>query len=189
MAPDNPVAFLNRALCLAEVNRKSDALADLSRTLELQPDFYWALCYKADLLVQTGDTTNAMALYKQAIAKDPDTPYAQEKLSKLDVEATSGADPASGKTSLQAAADSGPGAVYALQAGAFKNPSNAEHLKERLVRNGFDARILVMKDSKDTPWYLVRSGSYATQQEAERFMAAIREKLDVRTVVRPHDSW
>ncbi|MCK5695738.1 MAG: tetratricopeptide repeat protein [Desulfobacula sp.] len=83
MAPENHVAYFNRALCLAELDKNKEALDDLSKTLSLKPDFYWAICYKADLLALEGEDIRAIETYEEAIKRDSNNTYATEKLVQL----------------------------------------------------------------------------------------------------------
>ncbi len=187
MAPDNYIAHFNRALCLAELHRDKDALDALARTLDLKPDFYWALCYRGDLLARSGDVENAVESYENAIQKDPKNSYAKEKLAVLRGN-NKGKEPPESKNS-QPAAHKSPDETLSLQAGAFLNRPNADKTKTKLVQNGFDADILILKDSKGRDWYLVRSGSYSSTDEAKKAAAAIKEKTGMEPAIRPSGNW
>ena len=180
MAPENHIAYFNRALCLAELGKDKQALDDLSHTLELKPDFYWAICYKADLFARKGEDTRAVETYEEAIRQDSKNTYAVEKLAKLRQKI---------KKTEQTENTQTPGPVYTLQAGAFLNSANAGKMKTRLLNHGFDPRVLVLKDSKNRPWYLVRSGHYANQNKARKAGLLLREKLGIRPVIRPAGTW
>jgi cell division protein FtsN len=54
---------------------------------------------------------------------------------------------------------------------------------------GFDSRVLILKDSKDETWYLVRSGNYADKNEAQKDFALLKKKLGIRPVVRSVGDW
>ncbi len=84
MAPENHVAYFNRALCLAELDKEDAVLNDLEKALTLKPDFYWAICYKADLLAKKGKTAKAIETYKEAIKNDSQNAYAKDKLAKIE---------------------------------------------------------------------------------------------------------
>jgi len=60
MNPENFIAHFNRALCLVELQRDKEALDALDKALDLKPDFYWALCYRGDLLARTGEIEKAI---------------------------------------------------------------------------------------------------------------------------------
>ena len=83
MTPENYVAYFNRALCLAELGKNSDALVDLEKALNIRPEFYWALCYKADLLALKGDIIKARDVYNDAIKYSAGDTYANKKAAKL----------------------------------------------------------------------------------------------------------
>jgi len=187
MTPDNYVAHFNRALCLAELHRDKDALDALARTLDLKPDFYWALCYRGDLLSRSGDVEKAVESYETAVEKDPGNSYAKEKLAVLK---------AKDKEKIAPESKDSPPVIHtvssgtlSLQAGAFLNRSNADKIKTKLSENGFDADLLVLKDSKGREWFLVRSGRYPSTEEAKKAAVAITEKLDIKPAIRPSDSW
>jgi len=189
MAPDNHVVYFNRALCLAELDRNEEALLDLEKTLRLKPDFYWGLCYKADLLDQAGKNSEAITVYEEAIQIDPDNTYATEKIAQLKKKgkksgitiAPHPGDDIQAKDAIQKG--------YAIQSGAFRNQTNAGNLKNRLIQNGFDSRVLVIKDSNDNTWYLVRSGHYPDKNQAHKAVVSLKEKLGITSVVRPYGVW
>ncbi|MBU8849912.1 MAG: SPOR domain-containing protein, partial [Desulfobacterales bacterium] len=55
--------------------------------------------------------------------------------------------------------------------------------------NGFDSRILVLKDSRNRNWYLVRSGSYANQDEAQKAFLSLKDKVGINPMIRPVGTW
>lgn len=186
MAPENHVAYFNRALCLSELGRNKEALDDLSKTLDLKPDFYWAICYKADLLALTGKDNEAIETYENAIEQDPNGTYAAEKLAELRQKGKKKQNPAIIESKSENRI-SRPG--YALQAGAFQNQANAETMKKNLIKNGFDSRVLILKDSRDRTWYVVRSGRYTDQDEARKAVVSLNKKLGIKSIVRPFGEW
>lgn len=186
MAPENYIAHFNRALCLAELHRDPDALDALSKALDLKPDFYWALCYKGDLLARSGDVAKAVESYETAIRKDPETTYAKEKLTLLK-EKNKGTAPEQ-KTSLSVVQNH-VSATLSLQTGAFLNRPNADKIKAKLIEKGFDADILILKDSKGREWYLVRSGSYPSSNEAKKAAAVLKETIGIESAIRPSGDW
>ena len=187
MTPENYVAYFNRALCLAELDRNDEALDDLEKTLNLKPDFYWAICYKADLLAQRGETDKAIETYKKAIKYDSQNAYAKDKLAKIDKTATNSDAPRQKEsTPVKHIKDTNPqSSGYAIQAGAFLNKANAERMKTKLINMGFDSRVLILKDSKEKTWYLVRSGNYADKNKAQKDLSLLKEKLGIIPVLRP----
>jgi len=193
MAPDNHVAYFNRALCLAELERNKEALNDLSQTLSLKPDFYLAICYKADLLAKIGENEKALETYEQAIKQT----YATKKLAQLKQKikeikniqpqnmAKKNIVPKNTTSKIKTKSNK----RYALQAGAFLNPENANKTKDKLLQNGFDSRILVVEDSKARIWYMVRSGNYPNKTEARKSRLSLEQKLGIKSVVRPYGAW
>lgn len=59
--PDSPDLHYFRGRCLFQVRRYPDALADLTRALELQPVFLSAYCFRALVRYVTGDHRGAIA--------------------------------------------------------------------------------------------------------------------------------
>jgi len=202
MAPENHVAYFNRALCLAELDKNDKALEDLEKTLNLKPDFYWAICYKADLLVEKGNIIKAKEVYKKAIKYSSKNTYAKNKLDRLDktVEKNKKLEPIKTETQLDEPVqikkpqetseditpqDSG----FAIQTGAFFNQNNAVRMKKQLIDMGFDARLLILKDSKGKTWYVVRSGQYANKNSAKKDYSLLKEKLGSQPIIRPFGTW
>ena len=215
MAPENYVAYFNRALCLAELGKNYKALEDLEKTLNLKPDFYWAICYKADLLAENGDHIKAIKAYVKAIQQDSKNAYAKNKLAELNKyakdklaklnkqvkpkknieEKNENLEPQkesvkqikkikkkSEDTNLQ-----NPG--YAIQTGAFLSNDNAVRLKTKLNNMGFDSRVLILKDSQDKTWYIVRTGHYTDKNGAKKDFALLKEELGNKPVIRPVGAW
>jgi len=187
MAPDNYIAHFNRALCLTELRRDKDALDSLSRTLSLKPDFYWALCYKGDLLARSGDIAKAVESYETALQKDHDNDYAKDKLASLKEKNKTDQipEPRNNPPVIQASTNTG----LSLQSGAFISRPNADKMKTKLIESGIDAGILIVKDSKGRDWYLVRSGSYASLDEAKKAVVVLKEKTGLEPVIRPAGNW
>ncbi len=205
MAPENYVAYFNRALCLAELDKNDEALEDIEKTLNIKPDFYWAICYKADLLAQKGNTAKAIETYKEAIKSDSQNAYAKDKLSELnktivnknqtqkisdvDKKLTSGKEKQTGKTEDISKSISQQNSGFTIQTGAFQNQNNALRMKTKLIAMGFDARLLQLQDSKNTTWYIVRSGNYSNKNEAQKDLSLLKEQLGILPVVRPIGRW
>jgi len=187
MTSDHPVTYFNRALCLAELGRNKEALDDLSKTLKLKPDFYWAICYKADLLAEEGEDVKAIETYKEAIKQNPKGTYATEKLVLLKQKLKGKETSEKPKKKPENAKNSS--SMFALQAGAFLNQANANKMNAKLLSKGFDSRVLILDDSKDRTWYLVRSGSYASREEAQKALLPLKESLGVKPMIRPVGAW
>ena len=192
MAPENHVAYFNRALCFAELDRNKEALHDLSQTLTLKPDFYLAICYKADLLAKIGENTKALETYEEAIKQT----YATKKLAQLKqkIKKIKNLEPQKNKKNPKpqkktAQIKNNSNKRYALQAGAYLNPENANKTKTELLRYGLDARILVLQDTKERIWYMVRSGNFPNKTAARKSRLSLEEERGIKSVVRPFGSW
>ncbi|MFA5905950.1 MAG: tetratricopeptide repeat protein [Desulfobacula sp.] len=188
MAPESYIAHFNRALCLSELQRDKEALDELDKTLNLKPGFYWALCYKGDLFARSGDIAKAAESYEAALQKDPDNDYAKDKLASLKGNNKKMATPIPKDTAPAIRTGTGKG-MLSLQAGAFLSRPNADKIKNNLAENGFEADILILKDTKERDWYLVRSGNYSSLDEAKKAALAIKEKLGIEPAIRPSGDW
>ena len=62
-------------------------------------------------------------------------------------------------------------------------------MKTRLINMGFDSKVLILKDSMEKTWYLVRSGNYTDKNEAQKDFALLKKKLGIQLVVRPAGDW
>ncbi|MCK5695739.1 MAG: SPOR domain-containing protein [Desulfobacula sp.] len=79
--------------------------------------------------------------------------------------------------------------AIALQAGAFLNQANANKMNAKLIKNGFDSRVLILKDSRDRTWYLVRSGSYTNRDGAQKACLSLKQNLGIKPLIRPVGTW
>lgn len=64
---------------------------------------------------------------------------------------------------------------YSVQVGAFKNSSEAEILKEKLINKGYKAFITPGQTKKQEVIYKVKVGEFNTRKEAEVLSAKIRK--------------
>jgi len=189
MSPENSVAYFNRALCRVELNQPIPANKDLDKTLELKPDFYWAICFKADLLAADNDHAGAMEMYEKALKVNPDNPYPTEKMAELDKNRQQKKDktPVVNQPSVKQKDSSKH--VYALQAGVFKNQSNANKRNKLLLKNDFDSRILILKGKNDIDYYSVRIGSYTLKKDAIQAKADLMKKMKIESIIRKKGDW
>lgn len=65
--------------------------------------------------------------------------------------------------------------VYTVQAGAFKNDKEAEVLKTKLEKKGYNIYILKEKKPKKGVLYKVRVGDFETKREAEIFAVKLNK--------------
>ena len=192
---DNYLAYFNKALCLLKLERDDEALQNIDKSIVLKPDFYWAHCFKGDILVRQKSIEKAIESYEDAVHLNSDTPYAKDQLAKLSAEKTVSA-MLPPKTEKKALIQANNIAVIrttkveklSVQIGAYLNSDNAEQMKAKLIEGGFDANILILKDSEKS-WHLVRYGQYSSFSEAKEAVAAIKEKLGTDAVIRPADTW
>lgn len=76
LAPDNVDYLIDRAVTKANANQLRDAVADLSRALQIDPRKYEALTLRATAYRLLGDAGKASADIEQAIRVNPDYPEA-----------------------------------------------------------------------------------------------------------------
>ena len=200
MAPENHVAYFNRALCLAELDKEDAVLNDLEKALTLKPDFYWAICYKADLLAKKGKTAKAIETYKEAIKNDSQNAYAKDESAKIEktvkhnkkIEKKTNSDIPLKKKSTTLKYKKNivaENSEYTIQTGAFLNKANADRMKTRLINMGFDSRIITLKNSKNKTWYFVRSGNYSDRNNSLKDFTLLKEKLDIQPVIKTVGHW
>ncbi len=79
-----------------------------------------------------------------------------------------------GKSKEMAAGDIVDGKVYTIQVGAFKKMKDAERLKKRLDKKGYDSYIVTVNFKKGN-LYKVRAERYDTKSEAEANAAEIKK--------------
>ena len=151
--------FFNRALCYAELKQNEKALEDVSRTLELKPDFTLALCFKGDILIRLEEAEQAKKDNKSEPNQKP----------KKEPE----------KTSTKLTDKS------ALQVGAFLNKEFALELEKKLARNGYDSRILITKGARRETWHLVRVGLFSNSAESKPLILSLKEKMSLNAITRP----
>jgi cell division protein FtsN len=79
------------------------------------------------------------------------------------------------KSSESASKEIVDGKVYTIQVGAFKKMKDAERLKERLDKKGYNSYIVTVNLKKRGNLYKVRAERYDTKSEAEADAARIKK--------------
>ena len=74
---------------------------------------------------------------------------------------------------------------YALQLGAFRVPENADRMKAKMEKRGYQARILNLTRKDGVSWYLLRMGDYADKARARQAAKELKEKYSQDSMVRP----
>ena len=90
------------------------------------------------------------------------------------------ADPAPPRAEARAAAAS---PEWTVQVGVFKSAPQAEAVKARLGRGGFDGQITASPGDDGQPRYRVRVGSFKTRDDASRAAERIRADRSLSTFV------
>ena len=197
LAPEDYFLYFNRALCYAELGENQKGLKDLVQSLELKPDFYLAICFKGDLLIKEGEEVQAKKAYEKAFIIEPEQIYAKEKLERLNHKEKKFAGAKKPdlfpkhkfKLASQKKTALGKG-KFSVQVGAFQNENYALKMKDKLIRNGYDARILILSGAKGKTWYLVRVGLFSKADDARQTVLSLKEKVEIKdAIVRPVDTF
>ena len=167
LRPDNAVAYFNRALALVELEKPDLALADLERTLERKPEFYWALCMQGDLRAEKGWIEKAGESYKKASRLDTGTGYAEKQLNAI--------------TRLSDKEKQG---FYTIQTGAFRKKSNAVTLNDKIADMGYDVQISKGRDGRNRSLYFVRIGRFNEAEKAKQTMEEFKKKTGMDAILK-----
>ena len=76
----DPNSFHDMGICKFNCGRIKEAISDLDRAAELQPDYGYRFAARGWMKQSMGDTTGAIADYKKAIELDPSDIYTQNNL-------------------------------------------------------------------------------------------------------------
>ena len=184
--PKESFLFFNRALCYTELDQNEKGLEDLSRALELKPDFHLARCFKGDLLMKLKRSGEAQKSYEEALV----ITHAKEKIKQLNLarsqaEKTIKERPESNRkprkeSEITVAKLKG---SFTVQVGAFQNKEYAQKTKEKLIQNGYDSRILILKGAKGKTWYLVRVGLFSKPGETKELILSLQEKMRINNAI------
>lgn len=189
LSPGNHFAYFNRAICFYELKEYDKSLEDIAKTLDLLPGFYLALCLKGDLYTKMNQPQDAQHAYEEAISIDPDQVYAREQLARLNPITPPEKTIKETKKTISSVALPGEAESYELQAGAFQIRDNAEKIQAKLAKKGYKAKILVLTRPGQIIWYLVRSGVYSSQNEAQSDKNMLKQNLGIEAIVRPFDKF
>jgi cell division septation protein DedD len=76
-------------------------------------------------------------------------------------------------TTSTAAKPSATAVTFWIQTGSYKSQTRAEELSQALAAKGLAGRVFSFAQA-DATWFRVRIGPYANRQEAEKFLAIVR---------------
>ncbi len=83
-APDFPAGYQTRAAAYATAGQFGPALADLMRTLQLEPRHFAALTQLGAMLEDSGDDTRALEAYRQSLNIHPHQQEAIDGVARLE---------------------------------------------------------------------------------------------------------
>ncbi|GJQ29327.1 MAG: hypothetical protein HBSAPP03_12110 [Phycisphaerae bacterium] len=129
-----------------------------------------ALMYAGDAKVALGKKDEAEALYTKAQGKVQDD--GSLRLALGDRLAGRGATPVTSGGGEKSGPPGG-GGVFTVQAGAFKAQSTARTTADGLIKRGYEARVVPIRDKAGVTLYAVRVGRYATKAQAEAVRKAV----------------
>jgi tetratricopeptide (TPR) repeat protein len=81
--PDFPEAWNKRATLYYILERDEECLADIRRTLELEPRHFGALCGLGEICVGRGDTEAALLAFRAALRVNPNLTAVAESCDRL----------------------------------------------------------------------------------------------------------
>jgi len=146
---------------------KEEAKLGLGDTYFLRGDFAKAQDYYKELISSNPHTKLLSAVYyrlSQGGLKTGDTQAAKEYLDKLKQDSPSNIELQSNKD-LGAVFDSSAQIYYSVQVNAFANSTNAKNLRDKLLKNGYDAYIEEVS-LNDKQIYRVKVGKLRLRSEA-----------------------
>lgn len=80
-----------------------------------------------------------------------------------------------------------PAGNFELQTGAYRVRDNALDMLKKLEGQGYQARILELTRPNNITWYLVRTGAYSLEQEAQTAKEILKNKVGIEVAIRPFD--
>ncbi|MBN2808887.1 MAG: tetratricopeptide repeat protein [Deltaproteobacteria bacterium] len=196
--PEESFLFFNRALCYSELQQNENALQDVSRALELKPDFHLALCFKGDILMKMKRSGEAKTAFEKAILSN----HAQENAKqledikqtriKIDKNENKKIAPESRmktlptpETAIPATPETQLKGKFEVQVGAYQNQAYADEADKELTINGYDSKIITLKGAGDKTWYLVRVGLFQNREESKPLILSLKEKMNLNAITRP----
>ena len=76
---------------------------------------------------------------------------------------------------------------WIIQIGSFSNKINSIKLRDKIRKKGFVTFVDEIKNSRNQLRYRVRVGPYATRNEAQENMQAIKKKMNLNGLIKPHE--
>jgi DedD protein len=76
---------------------------------------------------------------------------------------------------------------WIIQIGSFSNKTNSIKLRDKIRNKGFVTFVDEVQNSRKQLRYRVRIGPYATREEAQENMKAIKKKMNLNGLIKPHE--
>ncbi|MFN3479804.1 MAG: SPOR domain-containing protein [Thermodesulfovibrionales bacterium] len=122
--------------------------------------------------------TNSIEQVKAEPSKSLENEKPKNEIKNIQHEKTSETDQKPAEEAVRQEHKSG---IYTVQAGAFKNEKEAEALKTKLEKKGYNIYILKERKSKDGVLFKVRVGDFETKKEAEIFAIKLNKTVGLRS--------
>jgi tetratricopeptide (TPR) repeat protein len=202
VAPDDAKALKNRGVALMNLGKIDSAIADFNEAIRIHPELKGLHSNLGAAWHYKGAYEKAIACYDIDIAQRPDLyiTYFNRALSKaesgqlemalVDIEKTLQLKPdfepaLSTRNALQEKLEKLTPDKYSVQTGAFLVEKNAIEMKGALAEKGYDAKIVMLPDSKQRSWYLVRIDRDLDHDTAEKICRKLKEQENIGAVIRP----
>jgi tetratricopeptide (TPR) repeat protein len=202
VAPDDAKAYKNRGVALMNLGEMDPAIADFNEAIRINPELKGLHSNLGAAWHYKGAYDKAIACYDIDIAQRPDLyiTYFNRALSKaeagqlekalVDMEKTLQLKPdfelaVSAKNEIQEKLEKLTPDKYVVQTGAFLVGKNAIDMKDALTEKGYDAKIVMLPDSKQRSWHLVRIERDLDHETAEKICRKLKEQENIMAVIRP----
>jgi cell division protein FtsN len=129
-----------------------------------------------EFVVVVGETDSQVPAVSRPIGGEPARTTATRETPRVQPRETA-PQPAAQQAPAKPATRTVRGTEYWIQAGSYTSQTRAEQVKEKLQAKGIKSRI-VSKDVQGQNYFRVRIGPYENREEAEKFLAWIKEMQD-----------
>lgn len=199
--PEDAKVYKNRGAALMNLGEIDLAIADFNKAIRINPELKGLHSNLGAAWHYKGAYDKAIACYDIDISQRPDLyiTYFNRALSKAesgqlemalvdldktlqlkpDFESAVSAKKEIHKKLLESTSN------YAVQAGAFLVEKNAVEMKDVLSKKGYEVIIVMLSDSKQKSWYLVRFKTVMDREKAEQICLELKEKENITAVIRP----
>lgn len=148
---NNPDLFHDRGVCFFHLGMKIEALADMNRALDIQPEYSYRYSSRAYMKGHLKDVEGAIEDYKMAISLDPEDAIAHNNLGLLEEQ-------------------------LGFHQQAKKRFSQADELNELLQQNGISSSTSIAQEPRN-----IQKELDVERKENENSSSILREMISVFT--------